>query len=384
MNPSSSPELDAIFARYSEGEAASQLRTEIRAQVVRWRWASKSMGFDVPFARQLYGGSAPRWLSDAHANPGEHVHHGLDAQGRIVMECSAGESEQLYLHTPGQRVTLDWRGNGGLQSAGLCLYQDGKPVADHLHLGYRGIDTLYEYDGDRLLRSVMRNWAENQKPWFCQYAFHYGADGGLERIDLQYLDAQGRIQAGADRLHYLRLPKGETLKTVEARVQSLLEPALAAALVHIPHDEPLYCLLLCYTHEDLPAAWPPFLVWGRESYRRRVLERAEDIHYYLWAPDEIRDEGAAVEYWPKDQALRDACLLHSQLMGMRNSDSSALRVLKHLLPLLESKVKQSGLPITDDFVVAMADNTNEINPLKAMKARLPADHWQLLKQRGYV
>lgn len=55
-----------------------------------------------------------------------------------------------------------------------------------------------------------------------------------------------------------------------------------------------------------------------------------------------------------------------------------------MLPLLESMVRQAGLPVTDDFVVAFADNTGEVDPLKAMKARLPDAHWALLKQRGLV
>ena len=98
-------------------------------------------------------------------------------------------------------------------------------------------------------------WDES---WYSQYVFSYDAQDHLERIVLQYTDEQGQ-PTGQERLTYLRLPKGESLATVEARVKSLLLQAIETTLDNIPQEEKLYCLLLCYTHEDLGAAWPPFL-----------------------------------------------------------------------------------------------------------------------------
>lgn len=384
VNMNSNPERDALYVKYACAEASQQLQAEVRSQVVQWRWASESMSFDEPFARELYGGPAPRWLSDERADPREHVCHGLDAQGRIVIESGPSGREKVCLHAPEQRTTVAWHGDNRIDSVCQRLYQEGRLTAHHIHLGHRGLDTRYEYEGGQLQRSMTRNWQDDEKPWVARHVFVHAADGILERIDLQYLDANGQPEPGADRLLYLRLSKGETLKTVEARVQRLLEQALPGALQQIPRHEKLYCLLLCYTHEDLAAAWPPFLVWGRESYRESVLERGEDVRYYLWAPDEIRGVDDADEHWFSDEALGEACLLHGQLMEMKQSNASAMRVLRHMLPLLESMVRQTDLPVTDDFVVAFADNTGEIDPLKAMKARLPEAHWALLKQRGLV
>ena len=380
------PEVDALFKACADQHTSAALRAEACTQVVSWRWANESMSFDTPFARELYGGPAPRWLADGQANPARHVHHGLDAQGRIVLERDSLGREQLHLHAPDQRQSITWSADGRIDSVCVNRYRDAHLVASHIHQGWRGQDTEYVRHDERLLRSVMRNWTEDDPPWFCQHVFTHGTDGVLDRIDLQYLDEQGQVNAGAGagRLIYLRLPTGETLKTIEARVQSLLLQALPAALARIPRGEPIYTLLLCYTHEDLPAAWPPFLVWGRASYRTEVLGRGEDVSYYLWAPDEIRGTSDADEGWLDDPALRDACLLHGQLMQMKQSDASAMRVLKNLVPLLEDMVRQAGLPITDDFVVAHADNTGEVSPLKAMKARLPAQRWAVLKGRGLV
>ena len=385
---STDAELNALFTTCSDPAARAALRKQALAQVVRWRWASESMSFDAPFARELYGGAAPRWLADDKAKPADHVHHGIDAEGRIVIERSAGRTETIQQHAAQQRAVVG-TSDGGLDSVQINRYRDGRLLSDHLRMrfGSRGIDTRYIWEGEHLLRSVMRNWSDDKTPWFCQYLFTHGADGELDRIDLQYLDEQGQVQPGHDRLHYLRLPKGETLKTVEARVQTLLLQALPDALARIPRDDPLYALLLCFTNEDLPAAWPPFLVWGTESYRRQTLAVGKDVPYHLWAPDEIRGDHTFHELWldgPEHQDLRDACLLHSQLMGMKQSDASAMRVLKAIAPELEAMALPSGLPLTDDFAVAVADNTGEIDPLKALKARLTPERWALLKARGWV
>jgi hypothetical protein len=332
----------------------------------------------------LYGEPAPRWLAaDERADAQTHVQHALDAQGRIVIECRSGGREKVCLYAAGQRATVSWDGG---YSVDQDHYQDGRLVAYNNRRGDQKLDIHYEYDGDRLQRSVTRHWKKDEppSPWLSQHVFSYDEDGVLARIDLQYLDDRGQPKPGSDRLEYLRPPKGETLKTIEARVQSLLEPALAAALAKIPRDEKLYALLLCYTNEDMDSAWPPFLVWAPESYRRAVLERGEEVRYYLWAPDEIRSACGDVEHWFDEQPLCDTCLMHHQLMEMEDSDASAMRVLENMMPRLEQMARQAGLPVTDDFVVLYADNTGEVDPLAAMEARLPAGQWALLKQRGYV
>lgn len=380
--------INRLYAAYADKARFQALLTQTRQQVVSWRWATASMSFHAPFARELYGGPAPRWLADDQARPAEHVHHGLDAQGRIVLELEGQRREQVLLHEAGHCTAIGWYAHG-IDNVRLNRYAGGRLVADHLHAGQRGIDTEHVWDaeGRHLLRSVSRNWRDCEPTWSSQYAYGYADDDRLSRIDLQYLDAHDQPKPGHDRLMYLRLPKGETLKTVEARVQALLQQALPAALGRIPRDVPLYALFLCFTHEDVPAAWPPFLVWGTESYRQQVVAAGEEVPHDLWAPDEIRGDGADHELWfdgPEHQALREACLLHSQLMGMRHSDASAMRVLKAVVPELEVLARQTGLLLTADFVALMADNTGDIDPLKALKARLTPERWAQLASRGWV
>ena len=392
---SSHDDVNVLYAQSKDEAIWSAKLAAAHAQVSQWRWATESMSFDSPFSRELYGGGAPRWLADDGAKPGEHVHHGLDAQGRILIECGPGSHrEKVLMHEADQRTTLE-PGSVVLDRYANMGTPEQRLLATHIHMGWRGQDTEHVWQGQHLLRSVSRNWSDTQATWGSQYTYTYGDDGELARIDLQYLDEQGQVRPGRDRLQYLRLPKGETLKTVEARVQDLLLQALPAAIAQVPRNRQLYAMFLCFTHEDLSAAWPPFLVWADAPYRERVLaDEPEEAPYFLWAPDEIRaaasertGQPAPNELWfddPEHQALREACLLHAQLMNMKQSDTSAMRVLTAVVPVLEDLVRQSGLPLTDDFVALAADNTNEVDPLKAMKKRLASERWASLKAKGLV
>ncbi len=389
------PEVNDLYKQSKDEAIWSTWITAAHAQVSQWRWATESMSFDMPFSRELLGDAAPRWLADDRAKPGEHVHHGLDAQGRIVVVGVPGSHrEQVLIHEADQRITLE-PGSVYMNRYANMGTPEQRLLASHMHMGWGGIDTEHVWQGQRLLRSVSHTWSDTHADCGSQYTYTYADDGEVARIDLQYLDDKGQVLPGRDRLQYLRPPKGETLKTVVARVQDLLLQALPAAIAQVPRDQPLYAMFLCFTPDDPSAAWPPFLVWADAPYRERVLaDKLKKAPYALWAPDEIRKaasersgQPAPNERWfdgPEHQALRDACQLHERLMAMKQSEVPATRVLNAVVPVLEDLVRQSGLPLTDDFVALAADNTGDVDPLKAMKKRLAPERWAQLKAKGLV
>jgi hypothetical protein len=390
--------LAAVYRTYSDIANASRLLADCAAQAVSWRWATESMGEATPFMREQYGGPAPRWLADDKADPERHMHHGFDAEGRLVLQRQSRGRVTAWLHEALRRTALDLdvyeEGAPRLTTVTQYRYRpDGLLDSQHISRGHEGFDTRYVWgngqngqngQNGRLERAVTSNWAETRKTWLCQDVYRYTEAAQLDTITLEYLDDDG-TPSGESRLSYRRPRKGETLASVTARVEALLRDEIARALAQIPSDEKIYCLLICYTQEDFEAAWPPFLVWGLESYRRRVLETGEEVSYHLWAPDEIRAvQGDAHERWLDDAALKEACLLHGQFMALRQSTASAMRVLKNLAAHFNAPAAHAMLNTTDDFVVAHADNTGEIDPLKAMKAAIAPEHWALLKARGQV
>jgi len=364
------------------------LRAQARASVVSWRWATESMGVDIPFSQALYGGPRARWLRDESANPDNHVHHGLDAAGRIVLECERNRAKRVWLYGENSKTGVSWylgEDSSSLKTIDLYQYRDQHLISAQTHVpGRHMLRETFTWQDGLLVKSFCQTEPEAGEPWYCQHLFIHDAHRELERIVLQYTDADG-VPSGQERLEYLRLPKGETLATVEKRVEAHFLDALPRALAAVPRDQPLYCLLLCYTAEDMASAWPPFLVWGQDAYRQQIAAQGEDISYYLWAPDEIREQqGRAYEYWFDAPELKNACLLHAQLMGMKQSHASATRVLKRLMPAVTRMVAEAGLPVTADFVVSYADNSGYVDPLKAIKASVSPEHWTALKKQKFV
>ncbi|MBS1159588.1 MAG: hypothetical protein H6R15_2007 [Proteobacteria bacterium] len=160
-------------------------------------------------------------------------------------------------------------------------------------------------------------------------------------------------------------------------LKKIPEPVKQAAL-----DGPLYALLLCYTQEDFEAAWPPFLVWGRQSWREQT---SEQVGYFLWAPDEIRGSGTEHELWLDcDEEIAGLCLRHKMLMSDKGSYTSGKKLLVEVAKQLNELDWPTITPVTDDFVVVVVDNSCEVDPHQDMKACLPPERFALLKGRGWL
>jgi hypothetical protein len=71
-------------------------------------------------------------------------------------------------------------------------------------------------------------------------------------------------------------------------------------------------------------------------------------------------------------------------MELRQSSASAMRVLKNVAAWLDAPERRALLTTTDDFVVAVADNTGSIDPLPGLRKAIGPDRWAVLKARGCV
>ncbi|MBK0054671.1 hypothetical protein [Stenotrophomonas sp. S39] len=376
--------LKSLYHAYEDPAVALALQSACEAQVVSWRWATDSMGYDEPYISEIVGARPSRWVPDAKADARRHVRHGLDADGRIVLERGSSGRTWVWLYQGDCRYYIDFSSGGYISGVSEFRESNGRLQSLKRLDDSSSIDSTYDWDGDQLLRTVTCSRRRGERVDWRQHLFSYTDGGQLDCIVLEYMDRYRRPIGQQERI-YQRPRPGETLATVTADVERLLIEAIAAQLPRIPRDEPLYCLLLCFTESDFTAAWPPFLVWGRQPYREAVLARGEDVAYYLWAPDEMRGvQGDAHECWFDDVALVEACRRHSQYMEMRGSDASAKRVLKNVAAWLDAPERRALLAATDDFVVAVADNTGSIDPLPGLRRAIGPERWARLKERGYV
>lgn len=387
----------ALYEQYRTPENGKKLRDAVRAQVQTWRWSNDPVVDDEPFENELrpaWVKRKPRWLKEGKEEKNEHVKCGFDAAGRIVYEIACGNFEDVWLHTPDKITRFSFYRDKHDRSAGMqlrsvtlsMLRPDGQ--LDSLH-SYRVdretcCDEFFLWEAARLHAKygVVTQYGEYaDAPFHYRYGYDYDAAGALEKISSCKTDASG---TPLDKPHtrYRRPVKGDTIPLLAAAIQEAMLKKIPELVKQAALDEPLYALLLCYTQEDFAAAWPPFLVWGRQSWREQTTQ---ERGYYLWAPDEIRGNSTEHELLLDcDDEIASLCLRHKDLMSDKENYASGKKVLLEVAKQLNELDWQSITAVTDDFVVVVADNSCEIDPIKDMKKYLSPERLALLKARGWL
>lgn len=119
-----------------------------------------------------------------------------------------------------------------------------------------------------------------------------------------------------------------------------------------------------------------------EAERRRIVERGEEVTYYLWAPDESEETNLYLPY--RDELLDNHCRLHCQLMAVKEDYSSAKKALRNAAKALNELDWPKLLDVTPDFIVAAVDNTGEVEFATDIKATPPAAKYKALKAAGLI
>jgi hypothetical protein len=124
---------------------------------------------------------------------------------------------------------------------------------------------------------------------------------------------------------------------------------------------------------------------GFDAAGRLVLQRQSRGRATAWLHEADRSTGVQLQVYDGEPSLttvtqyrRAGGLLASQHVshGHKGFDTR--------YEWQDAQLQHAVLNTTDDFVVAHADNTGEIDPLKAMKAAIAPERWALLKARGLV
>jgi len=398
--PESSPghiEALALYEEYRTPESGKKLRDAVRAQVVQWRWSTDSVIDDEPFENEQRPACIkrkPRWLKEGKEKKSEHVKCGFDASGRIVYEIACGNHESVWLHAQDKIIKVDFMVDSYDRAAGLqvwgvtvsMLLPDGRLDSLHsrrtMHNGC--CDDFFSWENTRLLaKHSVGHYGDDETvvSYKLRYRYDYDTAGELEKISSCKIDADD-MPLDKPHTRYRRPVKGDTIPLLAAAIQEAMLKKIPELVKQAALDEPLYALLLCYTQEDFAAAWPPFLVWGRQSWREQTTQ---ERGYYLWAPDEIRGNSTAHELWLDcDDEIAGLCLRHKDLMSDKENYASGKKVLLEVAKQLNTLDWQAITPVTDDFVVVVADNSGEVDPLKDMKTCLAPERLALLKKRGWL
>jgi hypothetical protein len=394
--------LCPVWEKYESSRERDKLAAECRKSVVEWRWASGDMSRNVPFRKERFRHN-PQWIrAGAKPKPAD-VRHGLDATGAIrIVENGLEKSTTYIVHGSGpvDSVQYTYR-SGDLEYLRRCVYDGERIVRVHNLIGGRnGSEEVYVWKEDQLdhiislgwstfFNSDSRTWRPVEKNSHAREQFEYDDLGRLDRIVACYLNSDGSVDPDlGPRIAYERPKKAESIPALAKEIQRMLLEQVPAAVVHVKEKAqskgPFYCLLLCYCAEDFEAGWPPFLVLASEAERRRIVEEGQDVRYWLWAPDELREMPGNVEFGLRDVTLRNQCRLHARLMGQKDDTASGIKVLRAVAKELNAFDWSKTIDVTPDFLVAAVDNTGEVDAVKDIKAVVPAAVFRSLKKNDLV
>lgn len=404
--------LKELFVAYHDRKRYTQLAAGNERKVVQWRLATGEMVKPHPFEHACFSDEA-RWLGEGEAAEIRLVSHGLDAEGKILIarelfRPSAAEEdldEIQYLYEEGQITGIQARPNRKpkyfvVECVERLDYRASRLVSYRRFNWNSASMIAFHWKGDRLERSVHcsanhmeffypkdpehREWKGSEKPFCMQQTYQYDDQRQIERVWQQNLDAAGMPDESPKRLVYLRPVKGQTIGTLSAEIEKLLLEQIPQAVKQAKVRSPAYCLLICYCGEDYAGGWPPFLVVGSEKERRRILKEGNEVAYYLWAPDEMREMPDNREIPLNDAALNEKCRVHLDLMAAKSSHSSVRKVLQSVARQLNAFRWKGLLPTAKDFIVAFVDNTGERPFKKDIKASISEERFADLASRGLL
>lgn len=393
------------FVKYSSPEGRDELAQQCRAKVVEWRWASDDMAFafQQPFVKERYR-CDPKWLKEGAKLKSDSKRHGLDAEGLIhVVEdltSNAGlDQAQIsakYLsYQDNQIESVRYLTPGSLQLVQRRLYKGPRILREHNFGSRHGSEQQYEWQGQRLHRILSMGWRHDvvhsetkrftglEQNSHSEQIFEYDELGRLVRIVERSLNRNGTIYKGLPpRINYERPKKNESIPQLAKEIERMLIEQIPLAVAKARGKGPFYCMLICYCGEDFDAGWPPMLMLKPEAERRRIVERGEEVKYFLWAPDESDETNVRLRYG--DETLENSCRLHCQLMDVKENYSSAKKALRNAAKALNELDWPKLLDVTPDFIVAAVDNTGEFAFATDIKAVVPAAKFKALKANGMI
>lgn len=398
------------FVKYSSPEGRDELAQQCRAKVVEWRWASGDMAFAFrqPFFKERWR-QAPKWLKEGAKPKSGNARHGIAADGtiRVVEEFYFDDNKECcfptYVSYAENLIELvHYQQPDRLVNVRRRVFDGPRLVREHLFHDGGGQEERFEWNQDRVIRIVGLGWKHDRIRWsgertnsesvvlpgykatgWTEERFEYDGLGRLDRILVFWLNSDGTVdQDLPPRINYERPKKNESIPQMAKEIERMLVEQIPPAVAKARGKGPFYCLLICYCGEDFGASWPPMLMLKPEAERRRIVERGEEVKYYLWAPDESDETNVYLRY--RDEKLDNHCRLHCQLMAVKNDYSSAKKALRNAAKTLNELDWSKRLDVTPDFIVAAVDNTGEFAFATDIKATAPAAKYKALKAAGLI
>jgi hypothetical protein len=232
----------------------------------------------------------------------------------------------------------------------------------------------YVYDGDRLTSILLYDEHPGASPFKAEEHFTYDEAGELLRIERFY-------GSGHSQLVYQKRKKGQTFKSIREAATRKMTEAIIERLGTENIREKLCCIELCY--QRVYHHFPPFVILGLESDRRRLLDSGDpDAQYYVFAPA-LMSQMRGLEITDPDTL--EICSQLEQEIQKDSKWDTATCILRDVAAVLTRHDWAGVLNITPDFVVFAidwemeGDHLEEV--LRACASKNQVEEW---KKKGWL
>ena len=323
------------------------LKTQIESQVVRWFWASGSVGlFSLePFYFEQNRFPKSKILKDAPEDADNKYQYGVNEKDEIIVERSYTEFkgqcyETFYFREDSQIISyrFEYSEEKECDNVKIFIYKDG--LLQYIYSAFEehySEETMY-YEGNKLIRRKTKGLDYYLKPIDNTLLYTYDMLGKLNSIT-----------SGTGYVRYQKKDKKISYKKLSERVAERFYALLIPAIKAYPIPEPLYCLNIAFDYQYI---MPPTIGFGTESERLEWKEsygkRADGL---LWNTADYAHT-VEIETDNEDAALFD---LFNQETEMQEKSSAATKLLVACAQRLKEEWASLGIPSTDDFLVVVSD-----------------------------
>jgi hypothetical protein len=368
---------------------------ETERSVVEWRWATDLMVSCEPLhhlvKRQCRYWRLPdrRWVArEDDAGPLDATLHGFDCKGQLRLWRHRNAPAHYLIY--GDDVIDEVFDSQVFAVTRYCL-QDTKIVSKYEVSLYGFTQECFERIGSRYVGAIIRRCAFRHKGFegstrVDRRTFTYDENGDLDRVvSVAIIDG---LESQPELL-FVR-PRGETLAATLHELEELLVAQIPESIRLRPPDEPVYCIAIVYCGEDF--FWPTTICLGTESLRERLLmEEDPQWRHKAIVPGEWGDPKRTYPLWPPSAHER---AIELQLRAFQLIDApdiflegEALRPARELLQRVAARLTRIDwgpiMPLTEDFIAYMIDDTGDFDSREDIRASVPADRIAILRDQGY-
>lgn len=378
-------QMQAVYEQYKRD--FSHLEAQCKAAVVETRIANDRMICPRPLfdqiAKNAYYWSIPRrrWVA-SEVETAMVYKHGFDKDGVL----------RTYEHN--------------------CLFYNGDYIDEvnrmdvtRYVLNERGVaDVIYEFssygggsfaeerfveEAGRVTKSITKQvWLNDEQLSAHDFedicTFEYDEQGFLIRV-VEEAFRDGTLLRAT--LKYAR-PRGETLEAASRALEDFLVEQIPKSVQQFQADSRLFAVLICYCGEDIASGWPGYLAVANEETRDQHLHGHPDDIWMVeewWQCSWLDPHEPAARLDMEEKALRVLQLVDSPDVWLSGDRVLLMRQILHRAALRLNRVDWSTLlPVTDDFVVAVIDNTGDYEQDEDLAASVPPEKIAVLQSSGFL